>query len=126
MVLSVSQYGSRDNYQIAIYFYSIPQFHLSKCMKNHNRYFSPNIPSEVYKVWTIARLPGPRLTMHVNGVLVEDITLADLCKDREWGDNWRYHYTRQQARYIMFWSETVLEYRAAPPGKLLTMFNITC
>ena len=59
------------------------------------------IPSEIDKIWTIAKLPGPKITLHCNGVKVVDVLLSvQTCDIKKWKNFWN-----RDAKLILFNSE---------------------
>ena len=107
---------------VLLYFSSPPQYRLDYCTSS-NIVLPSTLPSDVNKVWVITKLPGPRITVQCNGVTVVDLNMSDTCSISNWGEYW----TRQVAQIeFISWEKASDEFRAAPPGNTLIIYNITC
>ena len=95
-------YNSR--HQVAggfyIQFSSPPKYKIFHCTELYTDFLS-FIPSEVDKIWTFAKLPGPKITLHCNGVKVVDVLLlGQTCDIKKWKNVWN-----RDAKLILFNSE---------------------
>ena len=105
----------------SLYFDSPLQYQIGQC--SYNVDLPTNlVPSEVNKVWTITKLPGPRLTLHCNGVKVLDVTLSDdICVAQS---DWKVYWEREIGNVYFYQDTASDEYRAAP-GNSSIILNIT-
>ena len=118
--------GSRENVWVYLYtawgdwagyvyfnFNSPPQYYLHWC-SNSRTDFPSTLPSEINKIWTLTKLPGPRVTLQCNGVTVVDMTMShDTCSDSDWSTVWN-----RQVEQIKFDSDDSAsdEYRGTLTG----------
>ena len=81
MALTINNDTSSDS--IYFNFRSPPQYFIRHSCQKTNKNFpsSTTLPSEVNKVWKITKLPGPRITLHCNGLLVLDIKMSKTCSE---------------------------------------------
>ena len=72
-----------------IKFYDHPiKWGLGRCITSWTP-FSPELPSNVHKVWVLTKLTGPRVTVQCNGVTVVDVLMSDdTCTDSRWKQYW--------------------------------------
>ena len=90
-----------------------PKYHIGGCSDSHTD-FPSTLPSDVNKIWTITKLPGPKLTLQCNSVTVLDLTLSNsVCGDSGWSAYWSAHVEE-----ITFTTGDTAsdEYLATPPG----------
>ena len=109
--------------QVYFKFGSPPKYQIAGCIQSLTDFLS-TLPSEENKIWTITKLPGPRLTLQCNSVTVLDITMSNgTCRPSDWSTYWS-----RQIEQIKFYSGDTAsdEYWAAPPGNTLIIFNINC
>ena len=72
---------------VNLYFILSPQYRIGNCMSDTD--IPSTLTSEVSRICTITKLPGPRITLQCNGVIVLDITLSDdTCSDSDWSKYW--------------------------------------
>merc|ERR1711963_764794 len=79
-------YSGEREYAGTFYFnfWSPMQYKLYSCQSSRT-IFPTAPPSDVNKIWTITKLPGPRLTVQCNHVLVLDTFLSnDTCEYTYW------------------------------------------
>ena len=75
--------------------------------------FPTALPSEVNKIWQITKLPGPRIILHCNEVMVLDFTLSSECTMRTWKAKWN----GKEVHKIMFrGGGTASDYYKPAPG----------
>ena len=68
-------------------FYQEAEYEIGSC--TNYEYLPSTVPSETNKVWQITKLPGPRITLQCNGVVVVDILMSDdTCVNRNWKIDW--------------------------------------
>ena len=93
-------------------------YNLYYCMVRSRDYPS-NAPTDVNKVWTITKLPGPKITVHCNGVYLFEVS-EDSCDDSGWREVWG-----RDVEEIMFhhYDRLSEEYRAGALGNLFTIFS---
>ena len=112
---------------IYIVFTDPPKYEIIGCLDDLLN-FPDTLPSDVNKIWTISKLPGPRITIKCNDVTVVDILMSDeTCDEPDWTD-WK-----DDVKIIQFdyYEDASDEYRPASPGgggpsgNPLTIFNIT-
>ena len=93
LVWFYSRQGERAG-GVYIYFgnpYFAPWYFLYDCTRNADfSYFPGNLPSEVVKIWriTLDKTAGIRLLIHINGVEVVNIVMADTCFQSHWREYW--------------------------------------
>ena len=97
------------------YFYfiftSTLRYGISDCKGQTNFPTAP--PSEVNKIWQITKLPGPRIILHCNEVMVLDFTLSSECTMRTWKAKWN----GKEVHKIMFrGGGTASDYYKPAPG----------
>ena len=95
-----------------------PTYILYYCLTRSREYPS-NAPTDVNKVWTITKLPGPKITVHCNGVYLFEVS-EDSCDDSGWREVWG-----RDVEEIMFhhYDRLSEEYRAGALGNLFTIFS---
>ena len=98
-----------------------PDYWVYNCMVKGKEYPS-NAPSGVNMVWTATKLPGPKITVHCNGVYLFEVS-EDSCDDSEWRKVWGLDVEQIEFFYYESLSE---EYRAGALGNLFTIFSTTC
>ena len=96
-------------------------YFLYNCM-TRGRDYPSNAPTDMNKVWTITKLPGPKITVHCNGVYLFEVS-EDSCDDSEWRKVWGLDVEQIEFFYYESLSE---EYRAGALGNLFTIFSTTC
>ena len=115
--------GGVEAGNVYLEFKSSPVYYLGDCTPY--THFPSTLPSDINKVWVIAKLPGPRITVQCNEVKVLDITTSDdTCSDSKWRTYWSRHVEQ-----IWFssrdWASD--EYRGTLPGNYklhLTRFTL--
>ena len=99
--------------QVYFKFGSPPKYQIAGCVQSLTD-FPSTLPSDVNKIWTITKLPGPRLTLQCNSVTVLNLTISDAtCEDKSWSTYWS-----GQVEQITFDSLDTAsdEYWSTPPG----------
>ena len=112
--------------EVNFYFSYILKYQVEYCNYSYIE-FPSTPPSEVNKIWTITKLPGPRLTVQCNEVTVVDTLLSnDTCAYSYWNKYWS---RKVELIYFSYYGDSASdEYFGMIPGNLLTIFGmiITC
>ena len=113
----VHLYTAEEQYVGCVYFdFGSPQkYRINPCT---NEVSFPTAPqSEVNKIWRISKLPGPRITIHCNGVKVLDIEMSDSqCRD---GSDWSSSWSEDIEKILFVSSDKASDYYSFFPGNLL-------
>ena len=117
--------GLQSAGSIHLTFADPPKYKIKSCMKEAQN-FPDTLPSDVNKIWTITKLPGPRITIKCNEVTVVDVLIsAETCDDPRW-NVWSREVEEIEFDY---YEEASDEYRPASPGgrpgNPLSIINIT-
>ena len=121
--MDVILYNSDGGYVGHVYFIlsSPPQFLIGACISALTTLRS-TLPREIHKVWQLTKLPGPRIVLQCNGVIVLDITMSkNTCDSSDW-TQWSQEV--KQISFTNFFDTASDSYKsAAPPGDLLFNFS---